>query len=483
MADPPILEARNVTHEFDVSLPSLQRVLSREPRRYLRAVNDVSFGIESGTTLSLVGESGCGKSTIARLCVGLYTPNQGDIRFEGMTLADARKQGRVRRQMNMIFQDPYASLNPRWRVMDIIAEPIRTFGLEKDPVSVRRRVEMLLDSGRVGAVRRRKVPARIFRWTTATRFHRARPVVGAGVSRVRRTHQRAGRFGAGANPEFNAGFATTAWAYLLVHQPQPRRGSAHVRSVGRDVSRPHRRAGLAETIFPAAVASVYAAAAGCHSGSGSYRPVANAGRRRCAEPDRSTSWLRVSSALSLGQRALPGGGTGGCRCGWNSGRLSRGQRGAGLNSRHRRLITKQTQPKTAFIPDLKSFCNLLSHIYFEIVALNGLETWRREIMARQAGTADHVERSGALDAIRGLAITLVVAQHWFKIPFGWTGVDLFFILSGYLLGGILLDNRSSAGYFSTFYMRRAFRILPLYLAVARDQLRRSHHLPVPLAIL
>jgi peptide/nickel transport system ATP-binding protein len=144
VADTPILEARNVTHEFDVSLPSMQRVLSGEPRRYLRAVNDVSFVIQSGTTLSLVGESGCGKSTIARLCVGLYTPNQGEIRFEGMTLAEARKQGGVRRQMNMIFQDPYASLNPRWRVTDIIAEPIRTFGLEKDAVSVRRRVEMLL---------------------------------------------------------------------------------------------------------------------------------------------------------------------------------------------------------------------------------------------------------------------------------------------------------------------------------------------------
>jgi peptide/nickel transport system ATP-binding protein len=140
----PILEAVSVTHDFDVSPPSLQRLLSGEKRRFLRAVNDVSFAIQPGTTLSLVGESGCGKSTIARLCVGLYTPKRGEIRFEGITLAEARKQGGVRRQMNMIFQDPYASLNPRWRVSDIIAEPIRTFALEKNASSVRRRVEWLL---------------------------------------------------------------------------------------------------------------------------------------------------------------------------------------------------------------------------------------------------------------------------------------------------------------------------------------------------
>ena len=133
-----------VTHDFDISRPFLQRALSGEPRRYLRAVNNVSFAIPRGTTLSLVGESGCGKSTIARLSVGLYTPREGEIRFEGMTLAEARKQGATRRQMNMIFQDPYASLNPRWTVTDIVAEPIRTFGLEKNESSVRRRVEMLL---------------------------------------------------------------------------------------------------------------------------------------------------------------------------------------------------------------------------------------------------------------------------------------------------------------------------------------------------
>jgi peptide/nickel transport system ATP-binding protein len=144
MNDPPILEVMGVTHDFDVSLPPLQRVLSGERRRFLRAVNNVSFAIPAGSTMSLVGESGCGKSTIARLCVGLYTPKHGEIRFEGFTLAEARKSGRVRRQMNMIFQDPYASLNPRWRVTDIVAEPIRTFGLENDVSSVRRRVEMLL---------------------------------------------------------------------------------------------------------------------------------------------------------------------------------------------------------------------------------------------------------------------------------------------------------------------------------------------------
>jgi peptidoglycan/LPS O-acetylase OafA/YrhL len=80
----------------------------------------------------------------------------------------------------------------------------------------------------------------------------------------------------------------------------------------------------------------------------------------------------------------------------------------------------------------------------------------------RAGISGQGERSGALDALRGLAIALVVSFHWLRFPIGWTGVDLFFVLSGYLIGGILIDNRDSANYFSTFYGRRAFRILPLY---------------------
>ena len=130
-ATPPrvVMQATNVSRHFDVSRPWLARTLAREGRQILRAVDEVSFTIPLGTTLSLVGESGCGKSTVARLAVGLYTPTSGEILFEGKDLSAARAQPELRRRMNMIFQDPYASLNPRWRVRDIVAEPIRAFRL------------------------------------------------------------------------------------------------------------------------------------------------------------------------------------------------------------------------------------------------------------------------------------------------------------------------------------------------------------------
>jgi peptide/nickel transport system ATP-binding protein len=138
------LEAVGISHFFDVSRPLPQRIFAGEPRRRLRAVDNVSFAVAAGTTFGLVGESGCGKSTIARLSVGLYQPSDGDILFENMTLAAARAQPAMRRRMNMIFQDPYSSLNPRWRVGDIVAEPIRRFRLAGRPNEVRGRVGALL---------------------------------------------------------------------------------------------------------------------------------------------------------------------------------------------------------------------------------------------------------------------------------------------------------------------------------------------------
>jgi peptide/nickel transport system ATP-binding protein len=139
-----VLQAIEVARHFDVSRPVLQRVLSGEGRRSLRAVDGVSFDIPAGRTFSLVGESGCGKSTVARLAVGLYRPSAGEIRFEGHPLSAARAQPAMRRKMNMIFQDPYASLNPRWRVRDIVAEPIRAFHILRGKSAIADRVSQLL---------------------------------------------------------------------------------------------------------------------------------------------------------------------------------------------------------------------------------------------------------------------------------------------------------------------------------------------------
>ena len=129
----PLLATRDLARYFDVSPPLLNRLIERAPRATLKAVDGVSFEIGRGETFSLVGESGCGKSTVARLIVGLYEPTAGSIRFDGVEIGAAAPKGnrkRVQSRMQMIFQDPYASLNPRWRVANIVAEPMRARGRE-----------------------------------------------------------------------------------------------------------------------------------------------------------------------------------------------------------------------------------------------------------------------------------------------------------------------------------------------------------------
>ena len=143
--DTPLVELIDVARYFDVSPPWLNRLLEHKQRQILKAVDGVSLAIAKGETLGLVGESGCGKSTVARLIVGLYQPTRGEIRYGGRVIDFANAELALRRTMQMIFQDPYASLNPRWRVADIIAEPIRAHGLAQGPSDVKARVAALLE--------------------------------------------------------------------------------------------------------------------------------------------------------------------------------------------------------------------------------------------------------------------------------------------------------------------------------------------------
>jgi len=125
------IKVEGLTRHFDVSKPWLNRVIEREEKSYLTATDDVSFEIRKGETFALVGESGSGKSTIAKMIVGLLAPSGGTIEIAGRRIGpdDPGAVAAVRQRMQMIFQDPFASLNPRWRVGDIIAEPMRTFGI------------------------------------------------------------------------------------------------------------------------------------------------------------------------------------------------------------------------------------------------------------------------------------------------------------------------------------------------------------------
>ena len=146
VAATPLVVVDSIAKTFDVSPPWLNRLLEGKPRLLLHAVDDVSFEIARGETLALVGESGCGKSTIARMLVGLYKPSRGQVRFDGVDLSDLSRPGgrQMRSRLQMIFQDPYASLNPRWKVADIIAEPIRVHRTMTGEDAIATRIEALL---------------------------------------------------------------------------------------------------------------------------------------------------------------------------------------------------------------------------------------------------------------------------------------------------------------------------------------------------
>ena len=127
-----ILKVKNLSKHFDVSPPLITRLVSREEKSILKAVEGIGFEINQGETVSLVGESGCGKSTVARLVVKLYEPTNGEIFFGEQNFSNIKSRKelkRIRRRIQMIFQDPFASLNPRMNILDLIGEPMLVNGL------------------------------------------------------------------------------------------------------------------------------------------------------------------------------------------------------------------------------------------------------------------------------------------------------------------------------------------------------------------
>ena len=238
------MEVRDLVKHFPIHAGFFRRQVGA-----VQAVDGVSFDVMRGETLGLVGESGCGKSTTARLLLRLMDPTAGSINFEGREIANIKgaELKALRREMQMIFQDPYSSLNPRKTVGSIISDPFVIHGIKQTKARAQ--------AGGPGADGHRRpepralqpLPARVLRRPAAA--HRRRPRAGAEAEgdRRRRAGLRARRLDPGAGAQPAARPAARPRPDADLHRPRPLGRAPHVRSRRGDVPRPDRRAGDAPT--------------------------------------------------------------------------------------------------------------------------------------------------------------------------------------------------------------------------------------------
>ena len=300
----PLLEVTDLVKHFPIKSGV---VIDREVAR-VRAVDGVSLSLREGETLGLVGESGCGKSTLCRAILQLTHPTSGSVRFLGEELVGrSRRDLRpLRRQMQMIFQDPFASLNPRKRVGQIVGDPLELHGLAKG-AELKRRVQELLDRVGLNPEHYNRYPARVLRRAAPAHRHREGAGSASEVDRRRRTGVGPRRVGAGADHQPAQGTSGRVRPVVSVRRPRPRRGPARVRPGRGDVSGQGRREFGHRGPVPQADSPVHecAAVGGADSRSETQRRTRAAGAAgRCAEPDRPAAGLQLPHAMPVGHRGL-----------------------------------------------------------------------------------------------------------------------------------------------------------------------------------
>ncbi len=231
-----LLQVQNLKVQFPVKHGVFSRV-----RAHVKAVEDVSFTLESGETLGLVGESGCGKTTLGRAIVRLIEPAAGSVLFEGddITRLDGADLRARRRKLQMIFQDPYGSLNPRMTVGEVVGEAIDIHKLADSPAARQLRIQGLLKSVGLDPTHAQRYPHE-FSGGQRQRIGIARalavepklivcdePVSALDVSVQAQIINLLQRFRAGPDHQFAAGPAGRARHRVFVYCPRPRRGRAH----------------------------------------------------------------------------------------------------------------------------------------------------------------------------------------------------------------------------------------------------------------
>ena len=298
--DEPLLSARDVVQEFAV------RGHGGVKGGVVQAVSDVSFDVRAGETLGVVGETGSGKSTLARSVLQAPRPKSGSVRFQGSDLVGlkGRRLLEARRSLQMVFQDPFGSLDPKWRVADIVEEPLVAYGVGSREER-RRRVREVLDTRRPGPRRLRQAPpAPAVGRPGPARGHRPRAHARPRAHHLRRGGVVARRPHPGPGPQPLRAPARGARALLPVHRPRPRAGQAGLRPRRGDVPRPPVRARPGRGALPRAVPPLHGGAAGLDP---QPRPRRAARRRRtrrsaAIRPRRSTRPADAASARAARAR-------------------------------------------------------------------------------------------------------------------------------------------------------------------------------------